>query len=547
MKDPQQTVSWRRSGIRDHLPILDDPDFGDLPTATDPAAGLIDLRFIGSVLRRGRRLWALFAVVGLVVGAGLVVERSHKHSAVTTLLLATATSGQEQASEMATDASIAQSVPVATAVVAQLGLQQTPVSFLGTYAATSTTPGILAITASGPSGSAAVQRAAAIAKQFLIYRANYLQQELQETASSLRQQVSQAQQALDSIDAQLSKSRAEASSPSQQAEVDKLTKEQTQAQDALGATMTDEQVALTQARTQTTEMVQSSQVLSPPIASLPTGKKTLVMYVVGGLIIGLGLGMGIVITAGITSGKLRRRDDIAIAAGAPVKLSVGSLRAQRQLPSLGKQANHPAANMERFVDHLRNAVPENSRSRFGLAVVAVDGTPTVARAVVKLAVAFSQQRRRVVVADLAAGALAARGLGVTGPGINTVSPEGVPVVVVVPESTDVAPVGPLRTPPPGLGQVSERLADTCAHADLVLTLVTLDPSFGGEYLGTWATDAVLVVTAGQSSAVRIHAASEMIRLAGIRLGSVVLLDADKADESLGTVSADYQPSSSVRQ
>jgi hypothetical protein len=41
------------------------------------------------------------------------------------------------------------------------------------------------------------------------------------------------------------------------------------------------------------------------------------------------------------------------------------------------------------------------------------------------------------------------------------------------------------------------------------------------------------VSAGQSSAAKIHAVGEMIRLAGIRLDSVVLIGADKSDESLG--------------
>ena len=62
---------------------------------------------------------------------------------------------------------------------------------------------------------------------------------------------------------------------------------------------------------------------------------------------------------------------------------------------------------------------------------------------------------------------------------------------------------------------------------------TLDPSFGGEHLATWATSAVVVVTAGRSSWTRIHAVGEMIRLAGTSLISAVLVGADKTDESLG--------------
>ena len=71
----------------------------------------------------------------------------------------------------------------------------------------------------------------------------------------------------------------------------------------------------------------------------------------------------------------------------------------------------------------------------------------------------------------------------------------------------------------------------------MLTLATLEPTQSGDHLATWATDAVAMVTAGQSSATRINAVGEMIRVAGIRLESVVVINADKSDESLGKVLA----------
>ena len=80
---------------------------------------------------------------------------------------------------------------------------------------------------------------------------------------------------------------------------------------------------------------------------------------------------------------------------------------------------------------------------------------------------------------------------------------------------------------------TEAVSNACASADTLVTLVTLDPSLGGEHLATWATSAVVVVTAGRSSWARIHAAGELVRLAGISLSSAVLVGADKTDESLG--------------
>ena len=99
-----------------------------------------------------------------------------------------------------------------------------------------------------------------------------------------------------------------------------------------------------------------------------------------------------------------------------------------------------------------------------------------------------------------------------------------------------------RVPGPGRGyrlhwagaRSSNNAASDCGvSADLLLTLATLDPAIGADHLATWASNAVVVVSSGESSAERIHSVGEMIRLAGMRLESVVLLGADKSDKSLG--------------
>jgi hypothetical protein len=128
--------------------------------------------------------------------------------------------------------------------------------------------------------------------------------------------------------------------------------------------------------------------------------------------------------------------------------------------------------------------------------------------------------------------------------------DGARLLVAVPDKNDVAPAGPLRRNSPSPSQPSglaaadpaseptapPELAAAFSEADLLLTLVSLEPSFGGDHLSTWATDAVAVIAAGRSSSTKIHAVGEMIRLAGTRLVSAVLVGADKADESLGVTS-----------
>jgi capsular polysaccharide biosynthesis protein len=526
VKEPQQTTAFRRPAagdFRDRLAIFDgDAAFDDRASSAGSAPGLVSVGFLRSALRRRARFWCALALVGLIIGCGYVIRHPPKYTAATTVVLVDKAQA-DPTSAITTDISLAQSTPVAAAAVSQLGLHQTPASFLHTYSAAQVTTQILAITASGPSSSAAVQRATVIAAQYLAYRARYEQAVQQQSEAVLQQQVTQAQQQLDSITAKL----AQAQASGDRAEVTKLQAQQTTAANNLGTVKQNVTATLLGTRATTQQMISGSQVVSPATAGQRPVKKTLAIYGLGGLLAGLAIGMVIVIVAAVTSDRLRRRDDIAYAIDAPVGLSVRALRSGR-LPHLrGRAARR--RDMERLVEYLHYSVPGRSTGSSGLAVIAVDDAPTVAQAIVALAIAESKQQVRIVLADLSAGTPAARQLGVKNPGISTVSPAGVPIVVAVPARGEIAPIGPL-------GAASEQFADAFAQADLVLSFVTLDPAVGGDYLATWATKAVAVVTAGQSTATRIRAAGEMVRLSGTHLGSVVVVDADRSDESLGALS-----------
>ena len=479
-------------------------------------------------------------MVGLVIGSGAYIASPPAHQATVSVLLVDDPS-QNPVDAVQTDTAVAESLPVSAAVIQQLGLQQTPISFAGTYTITAVTDQVLKITVSAPTSDEAVQRASAVAAQFLKFRDQYEETQQQQTEAQLNQQIGRAEQHLDSINTQISQVSSQPSSTAQEAQLSTLRAQRTAASATLVTVRQTATQTVVSSRTLTQQMVQGSEVLNTAVPVKHSLVKGAGLYAVGGLIGGLVLGMAIVIIGAITSDRLRRRDDIAYAFGAPVRLSVGSLRKSR-LPVRRGRAASRRRDMERVIEHLRNAVPGSSSGPAGLAVVAVDNVPTVARVVADLAVSSGEQRKRVVLADLSAGAYAARLLGVDSPGINVVSPSGVSIVVVVPAADDVAPIGPLERhgSPAGYAQADESLKAACARADLVLSLVTLDPAFGGEYIATWATDVVAVVSAGRSTAVRIHAVGEMVRLAGTRLGSVVVIDADKGDESLGITNMAYE-------
>jgi len=535
---PEQATTFRRpedGDFRDRLAAFDgEAAFDDRDTSAGTGPGLVSVGFLRSALRRRARFWGALALVGLIIGCA--VWKPPMYSASTTVVLVDK-SQSDPTSAITTDISLAQSAPVAAAVVSQLGLRQTPTSFLRTYKVAQVTTEILSITATGPNSAAAVQRAAAIAAQYLAYRAKYEQAVQQQADTVLQQQVTEAQQQLDSITAKL----AQAQTLGDQTTIKDLQAQQTAATNNLGSVKQYVSATVVSTRATTQQQIAGSQVVSPATAEGRSVKKTLATYALGGLLAGLAVGVAIVIIGAITSDRLRRRDDIAYAIDAPVRLSVGALRSGR-LPHLRRRTvRRRKRDMERVVRHLRSAVPGRSVGASSLAVIAVNDAPTVARAVVALAIEESQQQSRIVVADLSAGTPAARRLGVKAPGVTTVTVQGVPIVVAVPARGEVAPTGPLRagTAASGLAQVSQQFEDAFADADLVLALVTLDPTVGGDYLATWAAKAVAVVTAGRSTATRIRAVGEMVRLAGTHLDSVVVVDADRADESLGALSRGY--------
>ena len=205
---PEQATTFRRpedGDFRDRLAAFDgEAAFDDRDTSAGTGPGLVSVGFLRSALRRRARFWGALALVGLIIGCA--VWKPPMYSASTTVVLVDK-SQSDPTSAITTDISLAQSAPVAAAVVSQLGLRQTPTSFLRTYKVAQVTTEILSITATGPNSAAAVQRAAAIAAQYLAYRAKYEQAVQQQADTVLQQQVTEAQQQLDSITAKLAQAQ----------------------------------------------------------------------------------------------------------------------------------------------------------------------------------------------------------------------------------------------------------------------------------------------------------------------------------------------------
>jgi capsular polysaccharide biosynthesis protein len=522
-------VAWQSPG-----PWFEPDDGGADRSAI--GAELVNLGFIRAAIRRSRRLWVGLALLGFLLGTALWVTRPPTSAASTTLLLTVGPESQP-GTAILNDQAVAQSRGVAGLALHRLGLHESIDAFLPTYKTTVLTDRVLRITVSASSNNQAVREANAIAAAFLEFRADQLQTQQNLQFAALDDVLNQSQRRITSLDARISRLGTQPSSAAQQAELNGLRASRDRAESELAVLNDQVKTAKATSEETTAAMVGQSKVLDAASPLAHSRLRPLILSSAVGLIIGLVIGLGIVVIRALVSDRLRRRDDVALALGAPVSLSIPAHTASRWRPGRRGLAAAHGRDIQRIVAFLRGAFPAGSRGA-ALAVVPVDGTRVAALSVVSLAASFAQQDTRVVVADLCNGAPAARLVGVTGPGVHATQVDGAPVEFVIPERQAIAPVGPFgpapsEAQPPLAGEV----AAACAAADVLLTLTALDPSLPSEHLRTWAADAVVVVTAGRSSWTKIHAVGEMIRLAGTRLMSAVLVGADKWDESLGVTSS----------
>ncbi len=507
--------------------------------SADFVPSLVSLGFLKAALRRSARFLCLAAVAGLIAGLGAYLATPHPYHASTTLLLPlppnSDTSMQALSNEiMADNLATVQSRSVAGLAIRNLGLRQSAGSFLSSYSATSVSDRVLFITVSASSSDQAVLRANAVASAFLQVRADELLNEQELTRESLEQQIGQVEQDISSLNGQIGRLSAESVSPAQKSQLSSLQAKRSQ----VTTTLTALKQELVSEQTNTQPAIAADAggaVVLDDATPLPhSWLKPLLLYALIGLVAGVVLGVGVVLIRALVSNRLRQRDDVAQALGAPVKLSVARVR-----PSRRAAAGDP--NIQRMAAYLDRAVPADSGHVAALAVVPVDDPRAAALSLVSLALSRAQQGEQVVLADLVTGAPAARLLGFHERGVSMVSGHNNRLILAVPEGDDVLPpTGPLgRTQVQG-SPFTDAVTAASAQANLLLTLATLDVSLGGDHLSTWATDAVAVITAGRSSWTTISAVGEMIRLSGTRLVSAVLIGADHSDESLGVT---YTPDS----
>jgi capsular polysaccharide biosynthesis protein len=506
----------------------DDDLFADEHSTAFPPDTLITLRFIRGAIRRHLRVWLVLAIVGLTVGLAMptVLPPATVSSA---RLLLTHRDGEDPTRAMATDVSLVTTHTVAQRVIEQLKLPETPDNLLKEYNATALTDRVLEISASAKTSEQATKLATVLAQTYLTFRKEQIAQQevlLRDDLTAAETEVAGAEKAVRAAGDDPRDLKRPTSPEATKLGVARDRRQYIQQQ------LMDEEVSSAQ--------MNSSRMLDEAAPVLVSAKRTLAINAGSGLIAGFLIGLGFVVVRALISDRLWSRRDIAHSLGARVRLSIGRPPRWRWRPFPNylrrSQRQHPEVRL--MVQHLDQRIYWREKRTPALAVVSVDDVRACALVVASLAVSVAEEGKHVLVADLTGTGLLAATLGVKTPGTHesrfSEPQKRLDVYLPSPEA------GPaqgcyLRLGDSNLPATAAdlELDAACDVADLVLSLATLTPTLGAEHLATWSCRAAVVVTAGRSTATKIHATGEMLRVAGLQVDTAVVLRADRTDEGVG--------------
>jgi capsular polysaccharide biosynthesis protein len=292
-------------------------DDGNDELTEAPRPLLTTWHYLRNSLRRCWRTWLALSLVGALLGLGAVVL-APPHSAGTVTLLMAHPASIDGPDGMAMDVSLLNTDEVAKRTVDQLGLNLTPAEFRSTVAANPVTTQILSIAVSGQDDASVVARAQALVNQYLAFRSTQLRSLSGGLISGYETRIASMQDQVKTLTSQYGElSQRGAAGQSQAFEI--LSRRAD-----LNSQITSMQRAIEDATLQTEAAIDSTHVIDSPRAEVTSARRAMVLAVGSGLIAGAGLGVGLVLFRALVSDRLRRRQDVGIALGAPVRFSVVS-------------------------------------------------------------------------------------------------------------------------------------------------------------------------------------------------------------------------------
>jgi len=490
---------------------------------------VVSLRTILAALVRKRPLLVALGAIGLLVGTGYHVLVPVKYYATATLYLAHPV-GSDGTVVAQNDLAILDTAAVAEKAIAALGTTGkglTPKSLLGKAPATIQSGNVMALTIAGPSPAAALRRVDALARAYLTFRNGLYDAQNRSLVSATEQQIARLQAEVTHLNMQIANFGS--SEPA-------VTLANLQQQRAAATTeISSLQQSIQQGDLNTLSVVNGSRIITPGTAVPTSKKKAFIEDGLGGLVAGLALGVIGVAVAEVLSDRVRRREELAVLLAAPVAVSVGPLsrraRFQRRCEALlpGRRRHVPYSSelpvritAQYLKDQLAARGPKSTE-----VIVACDDITLPASALFALARTLRESGERVIFVDDTYDRSVGRALGSRAPGMLSVQlAEGLELTLLVPNKPweEDRPGDSLD----GLGTIGE-----LASADAVLVLATVDPALGAWHLRRWASEAVVTVSAGESTMHHVGAIAELLSAAGVTITSAVLLGSERTDDTPG--------------
>ncbi len=503
----------------------DGPDGAGPDPLQDSSLGtgvLANWHYLAGALRRGRRVWLGAALTGLLLAVAglLVVPPPHRAS---TLVILAHDSLVDPSRAMETDLGLATTRAVAESTIAELGLQDTPQELLDRVKVTSGSADSAEFTVSAASDSEAVRVLTAYVRVYLEQRSAQVTAQADAVAEGTRARITELQEQADALSARIDATDATTAGGS--VVLGDLVGQRSQ----LVAQMGSLEQVVDDAQLRSAAVVSASRVVDPPAAEVSSPATRIVVWTMSGLIAGVALGIGGVLARALTSTRLRRRDEVSLALQARVAVGVGPTspaagRANRLLHRVlgvltggrfGAARRHRADVDRRLLARaLEHQLPERGwRQR--LIVGCIDNAAEVAPAVIELAESFRAAGRTLHLLDMTEDGVLA----------------GAPVPVIRPDEVPSLSKGPHEVA--RAEGVEEAHLTFPSDGNAMLVLADLHPAVGVDHLLPWGEHMVVAVTGGRSDAERVGACGQMVRAAGLRIRSALLLDSDPTDVSFG--------------
>ncbi|MDQ4142431.1 MAG: hypothetical protein M3198_01595 [Actinomycetota bacterium] len=486
--------------------------------AMPPPISFVPMSSLIAVLVRRWRLLFAGGAAGLVVAMVLSLVFPPVSSASATLLLGHP-AGSNPPRAIQTQAELAKTRVVAVGAIERLRADMSPEELLPQYGVTPITDDLIRITATGASGREAVRRVDAIAREFLEFRQNETDRQARVAVETIERRIRALTAELAPVNEEIgafvrstdrseSAVRAFGELLSRQARINKDI---------------DDLRRLISSTIRDAESVNARSVIVDPAAeNLDSALMAFARNGMAGLLLGFGVtAMGVVVHA-LTSGRVRKREDVSRALGVPVVASVGrlrtSLRGQRRL--FKEQLSAPRRDLAQMVRTVRHLADEKAGAQVSMAIVSVESEEFAALVVALLSADYCNDGRTVLAVDLSRRSALAHTLDVRPDEPTTLEIPGRPssVTVVLPDVKD-----------------DERILDLQAAADVVLVLASADPATGAWHVRSWARRATAIVTAGRSTSRLLRSTAQLLHAAGVELYAALLFDADADDDSAGVL------------